>query len=188
LQTGIVVKQEQLRTGTVVERKSCRQAQLQTGKAVDRNSCGQEQLWSGKAAVRESSCGMVAESERRRADETNPYNANISTSIGTLRRNGKGKKVKVHKTIRQNYREGNFRRIQYDGRQHIMLEGFNDGTIGYIVPAESVEAGKGHGSCLSKSIGKLPKNQRHTIVTVLALTAASSILECIRYGQPMRTN
>jgi hypothetical protein len=105
---------------------------------------------------------MVAASKRRRADETNPYNAkvvNISTSIGTLRHKGRCKKAEIRATILENYKEGNFRRIQHDGSQHIMLKGFDEGAIGYIVPAECIEGGKELGRRLSESIEKLPKKR-----------------------------
>jgi hypothetical protein len=76
---------------------------------------------------------MIAVSERRQADETNPYNAkvvNISPSMITLRRKGRCKKAKIPITILKNYEEENFRRIQHDGSQHIILKGFDGGARG----------------------------------------------------------
>jgi hypothetical protein len=97
--------------------------------------------------MNESSYWMIIMNKRRRINETNPYNIkiiNISSSMGILHRKEKEYivvKIKINKDkkysiikikieikmmeiksiILKNYKKGNFRRIQYDDNQYIIL-------------------------------------------------------------------
>jgi hypothetical protein len=101
---------------------------------------------------------MVKVNERRKEVDKNPYDAviqKLQTSVRKLRSKTLEQDNGVKESWVRLYEEGMFRRIEHDGSRHVMLQGYDCGIIGYIVPAGCLRD-IDHVNILSKSIENLP--------------------------------